>query len=122
MIVAKATKILVPSPPVKDLRIILNRKLGFLLNDAAVKDRKLIDQVIQGGPKVVDAVTDRETERERNEERTIEGYCQVLRRSRIVLDENFVYIRLPEGHEPLTYFIVVFYCPFYPKGSSIERM
>ncbi len=57
-----------------------------------------------------------------NERRRVEGYIHILRRAWIVLENNFIYIGLPKAVEHLREFVEVFYCPFYPECSPVERV
>jgi len=91
-----------------------------LLNDSAVQDRQFIDQIIQGGPEIINAIDDGEAEAQGNDQGPVKVYWQPPKRTRIVADRNLIYIGLPEGAERLFKFIKVSYCPFYPEGSPVE--
>lgn len=122
VIVAKATKICLPSHFVKEIPAVLNRELGSVLNDIAVEDCKLIDDIIERGSQIVDAVADWQTESKQDNYLWIKEHFDAMRAIKIVLEGNVVYVGLPESLEHLRELIKVFYGPVYPDGSPFERM
>jgi len=112
------------APTPEDILAVLDRKLSFLLNRAGIKACKLIDEIIEGRPQVIDDFPNENLDDMRNFgdfnfERS-NDIASLVRRFWLTINDNTIAYSLAEDVNPTIQIRQVFICPSNPLISAIE--
>jgi hypothetical protein len=98
--------------------LVFNRKLCAILRDAGIELCELENEVIERPPEVVADLPDQNWNPHGGG--SLRDKRDIVRRFRIELDDNGIFVLLPESLKPSVEIRKVFSCPVYSFESAVE--
>jgi hypothetical protein len=104
--------------PLKVIFSVFDRELRAALRGAGIQLCEFEDEIIESRPQIVANLADQDRDSHRREDWY--DNLDIVRRFRIKLNDNGLFIFLPESFKPSIEIIKMFSCPIYSFESAVE--